>query len=268
MAKTVFDSSERKRADRARELEAELAQIKSEAKSEKKPESVKNPAMKPLKEVSGKTEKVLEKKEKAHRSPREYSQVLREAKGEGGSFSAFVAEPKNLRFENQHEKEQVLLVLRQHPILNIQWIFISILMVFAPFLVFPILPFATVFPGIFGVFALLVWYMLIIAYAMESFLFWYFNIYIITDERIIDVDFYSMIYKEVSEAKIDKIEDVTATTAGFLGAFFNYGTIVVQTAAEKRQFEFAAVPYPARVTKFLNELMLEEEREKMEGRVM
>lgn len=92
--------------------------------------------------------------------------------------------------------------------------------------------------------------------------------YIITDERIIDVDFYSMIYKSVSEAKLEKVEDVTATTAGFLGAFLNYGNISIQTAAEKREFEFLKVPQPAKVTKFLNELLLEEEREKMEGRVM
>ncbi len=102
---------------------------------------------------------------------------------------------------------------------------------------------------------------------IESILSWYYNLYIITDERLIDVDFYSLIYKSVSEAKLDKIEDVTATTAGVFGAMFDFGTISVQTAAEKREFELGSVPHPAKVTKFLNELILEEERERNEGRV-
>ena len=110
--------------------------------------------------------------------------------------------------------------------------------------------------------------MLISAYVIENFLYWYYNIYIITDERIIDIDFYSLIYRSVSEAKIDKIEDVTATTAGLFAGVFNYGNITIQTAAEKREFDFNKVPQPAKVTKFLNELILEEEREKNEGRVM
>ena len=48
---------------------------------------------------------------------------------------------------------------------------------------------------------------------------------------------------------------------------FDFGTVQIQTAAEKTMFEFEDVPHPAQVTKLINELMLEEEREKIEGRV-
>ena len=102
---------------------------------------------------------------------------------------------------------------------------------------------------------------------MESFLTWYFNVYIITDERIIDVDFLSLIYQNISSAKIDNIEDVTATKGGALRSVFDFGKVQIQTAAEKREFEFEDVPHPSKVTKLLNELMIEEEVEKIEGRV-
>lgn len=273
MAKTVFDSSELKRAERQQELEAELDSIQADHKKKNTVEASHSvQAEKSRSHKSSATEHSSARSETLHhhvlRSPKEYSQVLRDEKSAGGMFSSFVAQPKNMRFENQQENEQVLLVLRQHPILNVTWVVVAILLGLAPLLVFPILPIDVVFPGIFGFFATVVWYLLVGAFIIESFLHWYFNIYILTDERIIDVDFFSLIYKEVSEAKIDKIEDVTATTAGFLGAIFDFGTISIQTAAEKRQFEFVAVPQPAKVTKFLNELMLEEEREKSEGRVM
>lgn len=284
MAKTVFDSSELKRAERQKALEAELAAMKSQPntaiKEENQATHVEVPADSLKDSVITDKDSVISDKNPIisaehshphthhHRRPEDYSQVLRNENGGGGVFSSFLPQPKNMHFETQHEKEQVLLVLRQHPILNIPWILLAIFLLLAPLFIFPFLPIATVFPGIFSLFATLVWYLLVTAYIIESFLYWYFNIYIITDERIIDVDFYNLIYKEISEAKIERIEDVTATTAGFLGAIFDFGTISIQTAAEKRQFSFAAVPQPAKVTKFLNELILEEERERVEGRVM
>jgi hypothetical protein len=107
----------------------------------------------------------------------------------------------------------------------------------------------------------------VIGFAIESFIKWFYNVYIITDERIIDIDFHSLLFKDISSAKIDNIEDSTASTGGFWGSLFDYGTITIQTAAEKREFEFGSVPHPNKVAKLINELLLEEEREKLEGRV-
>ena len=56
---------------------------------------------------------------------------------------------------------------------------------------------------------IMIWYLISMAYTLESFLTWFFNVYIVTDERIIDIDFYNLTYKEVSDANLDKIEDVT-----------------------------------------------------------
>jgi len=86
-------------------------------------------------------------------------------------------------------------------------------------------------------------------------------VYIITDERIIDVDFNSLLFKNVAYAKIDNIEDITATTAGALGSIFDYGTVRIQTAGAISEFEFVSVPQPSKVVSFLNELLIEEEQE-------
>ena len=58
---------------------------------------------------------------------------------------------------------------------------------------------------------------------------------------------------------------MTAQTAGFLSALFDFGTVVIQTAAERREFEFNGIPHPAKVTTLLNDLILEEERENLRG---
>ena len=48
---------------------------------------------------------------------------------------------------------------------------------------------------------------------------------------------------------------------------FNYGDVLIQTAAEIPEVEFEAVPMPDLVAKVLRELRIEEEVEKLEGRV-
>lgn len=204
----------------------------------------------------------------SNRQPEEYSELLRNKKPTSNPFSAFAVQPVGAHFASQHTNEKILMVLRQHPIVNVRWMLIALVMILVPFTVLPLVPIFAVIPGQYQFFGFIGWYLLTLAFSIENFLHWYFNLYIITDERIVDIDFFSLIYRSISSAKVENIEDTTATTKGVLGAIFNYGDVTIQTAAEKREFEFASVPQPATVTKFINELILEEEREKLEGRVM
>ncbi len=181
-------------------------------------------------------------------------------------FLAYSFMPKNIDFETKTKEEKVVLLLRRHPITNVKWIIVFILMLFAPMLlsVFPILDFL---PSSFQFISVLGWYMITAAFLIENFLSWFFNVNIITDERIIDIDFPNLIYKEVSEAKIDQIQDVTYKMGGAIRTIFNYGDVLIQTAGEVPNFDFSAVPKPDKVAKILQELRTEEEIEKIEGRV-
>ena len=102
---------------------------------------------------------------------------------------------------------------------------------------------------------------------LQNFFDWYFNVFLVTDERIIDIDFYSLIYKRVSAAKIRDLEDVTFSQVGAVRALFDYGTVYMQTAGAKVEFEFEEVPHPRKVAAFVNEMYLEEEQEEIEHRV-
>jgi uncharacterized membrane protein YdbT with pleckstrin-like domain len=200
-------------------------------------------------------------------TPDEYSEVLRNERPATSGFQAFMAKPRAMHFDSQSTEEHILLLLRRHPITQLPWIIIASLFAFLPLLL-TTLPIIAALPGNYLFAAIVGWYLLLTGFILESFLTWFFNVYIITDERIIDVDFLSLIYKNVSSAKIDNIEDVTARSGGALQSIFHYGTVYVQTAGQKREFEFEDVPQPEKVTRLLNELILEEEREKIEGRVM
>lgn len=183
-----------------------------------------------------------------------------------GIFSAFVPKPRNVHFETQEEEEKIVLLLRRHLITNIPWILITIILIAVPFF-YPLFPIFHFLPKHYLPIIFLGWWLLIVAFVFENFLLWFYNIYIVTDERIIDVDFYHLLYKVISDAKIDKIQDVSYKQSGIIEALFNYGDILIQTAAEKTQFVFEKIPNPDKVVSIINLLIAEEQQEVIEGRI-
>jgi hypothetical protein len=179
-------------------------------------------------------------------------------------FTAYAENPVGVTFETQHEEEKVIIFMRQHFVLNLPWIGATILLLAAPFVIIPFLwtfvqvPF--VIPPNYSFIALLFWYLVTFGYALMNFIRWYYNIYIVTTERIIDIDFIQLLYKKFSEARLENIEDVTYVMVGFFATTFNYGNVSIQTAAETTQFEFTDIPRPAHVVEVISRLVGKESK--------
>jgi len=174
--------------------------------------------------------------------------------------------PKKAKFIGTDEEEKILLVLRRHPITNLRWIITGVALLLVPVVV-SLLPAISALPPNIQVVGMLIWYLVTIAYVFEQFLGWYFNVFVVTDERIFDVDFAHLTYREITDASIDQIQDVTTKLGGVLGTVLNYGTVFIQTAGAKPMIEFEQVPSPDEVANVLRELRVQEEQEKLEGRV-
>lgn len=174
--------------------------------------------------------------------------------------------PDSVHFINRDPQEKVLLLLRKHPITNVHWVLISFLMIIS-------FPFAEIvtpiqyLPDSYQLVMQLVWYLFVFAIILEGFLGWFFNVNLVTDERIIEVDFVNLIYREITDADIDDIQDVTVQIGGAIRTFFNYGDLIIQTASEVPRIVFESIPKPDDAAKVLRELRVEEEEEKLEGRV-
>ena len=181
-------------------------------------------------------------------------------------LASFIASPRKWRFETQEKGEKIILLLRRHWLTNVGWLLGAVVLLILPQFIFLLFSFGAL-PLRFKLIGTLIWYLVWGGFVFERFLNWFFNVFIITDERIVDFDFYGLIYKEISDAKIEHIQDVTYRVGGFLRNLFDFGSVFVQTAAQVPQFEFHDVPQPARVAKVLRELITEEEIEKIEGRV-
>lgn len=181
------------------------------------------------------------------------------------AFSSYLFMPDGVRFETQDAGETIFLLLRKHFITNIVWIVFSILLLLSPFFIFPTVVLSGNLPkqvsGNLLTTLILAWYLLTFSYILVNFLLWYFTISIVTNERIVDIDFVNLLNKKFAETRIARVEDVTMRTGGFIKTFFDYGDVYVQTAATDAVFQFESVPKPDQVVRIINQLMGKEKEE-------
>jgi len=181
-------------------------------------------------------------------------------------LSSFAFSPIGVSFETQDDKEEVVLLLRQHWITNVGWVVAAIFLFIFPLLLPGLVSMGDVdFWSKFSLRSreifLAIWYLLALGFVFERFLGWYYNVYIVTNERIVDVDFRGILYKNISEAPLSKVQDLTHRVAGFLPVIFDYGDLIVQTAAEVTDLEFNNVPHPSEIHKIIGDLIQGENRE-------
>ena len=159
-----------------------------------------------------------------------------------------VATTPSISFEGEWDDEKVLFLLRAHLVTNTVFIVGTVLSFLLPFGVWLFFKFV---PGIqihtshtTNYLAIFTWFLIVFGIAFQRFLFWYFNIYILTNRRIVDFDFFSVFSHKVAQATLEKIQDVTFEKRGIAQNFFDYGDIKIQTAAEVPNFVFEAIPDP------------------------
>ena len=171
--------------------------------------------------------------------------------------AAFITMPKDTRFQGEDDDETIILLLRAHLITNVPWIVAAILMLLAPVFFFPLLFMTNVLPPLpagFKFVSIIFWYLGTTTYALLNFLNWYFNAGIITDRRVVDIDWNSLTHREVTIAMLSKIQDVTPSLVGVLGGIFDYGHVHIQTAGTLPNIEFLSIPHPQSVANKIQEL--------------
>jgi hypothetical protein len=176
-------------------------------------------------------------------------------------FPSFFDHPARIRFEHQEDDEVIDLFLRQHWVTNVPWIIIATIGIFLPYLIIGIdlanffqLEILSRLPYQILVGVVILWYMLVTFYIIENFLHWYFNIYIVTNRHLVDINFTSLLQREKLEAGLENVESASSKISGIIRSLFNYGDVIVQTAAESQQITFLKVPFPDRVADRINDL--------------
>jgi hypothetical protein len=177
-------------------------------------------------------------------------------------LSALVNNPPRMRFDGEDPDEKIILFLRRHPIVSFgQWLS-AVFMFFIPFIVsvlmrvdgMGILGLSTI-PLRFRIFFWFFWLLISAGYLFELFLMWYFNVNLVTNKRIVDMDFTGLLHSNITEAPLRNVEDITRQIGGAFQVLFNYGNVIIQTAGEQREIEFEYVPDPAYVQDVVSDLV-------------
>ena len=168
----------------------------------------------------------------------------------------------------QEKDEKVVLVLRRfwpvffHSLLLILFFFILPLIVYTLILNFAPEYLETTFFQILGMFFGLYW-LFILLYALISWINYYFDVWIVTSKRIINVEQVSLFERITSEARLEKIQDITVEVRGFFPSVFHFGNVYIQTAAQTPRFVLEQISYPYRVKRLIYDLYRKSlEREK------
>ena len=173
-------------------------------------------------------------------------------------FSSFCKDPDGISFQSQESNEKILLFLRRDFITNAKWILIGIILTALPLLLIfshfsgNSLTFLTFN---FYLLLLLFYYLFVATYFYINFITWYYNVALITDQRVIDVDFSSLVYKDVATTKLSLVQDISYAQVGVVRTFFDYGNILIQTAGSLDNFIFESSPKPEAAVHIVEELI-------------
>lgn len=165
--------------------------------------------------------------------------------------------------KESEEKEKLIIFLRRH------WI--NLFLQLLPFLIIVILIFAAYFLLSYftslKILNSLEWQFIRLATALFSLFLWsfvfvvfidyYLDVWIVTDCRIVNIEQKGLFRREISELRLDNVQDLTTEIIGIIPTFFDFGDLYVQTAGKRERFQFKSIPHPERVRDVI--LILSEE---------
>ena len=97
-------------------------------------------------------------------------------------------------------------------------------------------------------------------FAFLEFTDYYLDTWIITNERIINIEQEGLFNRTASELDLAAVQDTTAEIRGVLQTLFTYGQVYVQTAGEKGHFHFKNIDNPEHVKELITRLVEEDKR--------
>lgn len=152
--------------------------------------------------------------------------------------------------KNVKEEEEVLAVIKRSPVVSFLPAFISAVLIIAPFFfLYLLLKWGTIGGLIFALSLLAGFFLVFRTLWLHNL-----NAFIITKERIIDVDQKGVFHKVVSEAAFSKIQDVSYSVKGVFATIFQFGKIIIQTAGSSVNLELGGVKHPQKVQDLLVKL--------------
>lgn len=164
-----------------------------------------------------------------------------------------VAQAKPKYFEDQFDDEDVLYVFRRHPVVMRKGLVLAMLGPLAgiiPAALKPALGFGVFFGGL-GAGCLLG-----VLLILPSWIGWYFSVFIVTDQRFIQISQKGLFHRAVAHISLSQIQSVNYEINGMQETLLGFGTIKLQTYVGDMVIH--NVHHPARIQKQILTILREE----------
>lgn len=167
-------------------------------------------------------------------------------------------EIKKITFPGQYEDEQILLIKRRHYLVMLSFILMLALLILIPFFVYFFLPVvldisnAKIFKNLF-LFIASLYYLCLAILSFFIFIDYYLDIWIITNQRIISIEQRGLFRRIVTELRYSQIQDITSDVSGLVATFFQFGNIMIQTAAEEERIKLRQITHPIETRRIISD---------------
>lgn len=151
------------------------------------------------------------------------------------------------KFEDKRPEEKIILKVKRHPIVLLQGIIpmFLIFVIIIGIIIYFKFSAVTIVVFLLGLIA-------IVLIAYYNLFLWYNDIYILTNQRLIDVDQHGLFTRRISETSLDQIQEVQVIVNGPLETIFGFGQVIVQTSGPSENFILEITPQPYKIQQLIN----------------
>lgn len=163
----------------------------------------------------------------------------------------------------QKPYEKIEYLLRRHPITFVPHILLFILLMVIPFAVYLLInnlyptlldPISSKIAFPLGVLLASIYYLALYLFFYSQFIEFYLDMWIVTNDRIVDVEQNGLFSRTISELDLYRVQDVTVDTNGIFPSLFRYGHVRVKTASQNLGIIFHNVKEPNQIREALIQL--------------
>jgi len=172
----------------------------------------------------------------------------------------------NFYIPNRLKDEKVILILRRHWFVMFKkivlWFFVGLIPLIFYLLIQQMVDDLMQNSAVYAitVLALSAYYLFVWLFFFYSFVDYYLDVWIVTNERIINIEQRGLFNRTISEQRLNRIQDITSEMKGFFSTMLSYGYVYIQTAGEVQRFVFEEIPQPQNAAKKI--MMIVEEYKK------
>ncbi len=173
-------------------------------------------------------------------------------------------------FPSQRANESIYVFVRPYFLAFLPWIAIGLGLLVAAiiFVVLILAGFPDILSDVFArdVFVIITsaFLLLLVPFMTVAFLDFYYDLHIVTDRRLVDIDQNKLFSREVNELALEEVQDVTTQNSGIFSSVFDFGHVLIETAGAQQKFEFNNVLHPREIASIILDLS-DQAKQRIEG---